>query len=339
MDQVSAKLHSMHTQISDIVKKLMKNGNCKDRVLLWMRQAVALNMDKQKMFTQKPVASDGFILNYIDLLLILCKPFIGNFEKYPNFLSKINSFYLITDDWVPKGTSLEKIEQREEQKAPLMQCIQQQDASLGDFSGITNTSIFSGGSSLMGDSQGGSKLAPPNFISDCFFLVHILISYMTQKIEKIYHKNNDDINKAIDQKNMEQLNEMIASKLCLDVHILGKGTLALYRSLFTFSNALIVCAGDRVKIQDKFFNSHFSFLENCVKPNCNPESSEPLPMDFMVLPELIFRNLNGFPKLFKNIYPEAYYCEDLDLHMQLAGSVSVIMNRRIQNPHMRIEFL
>jgi hypothetical protein len=62
-------------------------------------------------------------------------------------------------------------------------------------------------------------------------------------------------------------------------------------------------------------------------------------MDFMVLPELIFRNLNGFPKLFKNIYPEAYVCEDLDLHMQLAGSVSVIMNRRIQNPHMRIEFL
>jgi len=39
------------------------------------------------------------------------------------------------------------------------------------------------------------------------------------------------------------------------------------------------------------------------------------------------------------MYPEAYYCEDLDLHVHLAGSISVIMNRRIMNPHMRIEFL
>lgn len=98
----------------------------------------------------------------------------------------------------------------------------------------------------MDDSAPKTKLAAPNFISDCFFLVHILISYMTQKVEKIYHKNNDDINKAITEKNMEQLNEMVAQKLCLDAHVLGKGTLALYRSLFTFSHALICCAGDRV---------------------------------------------------------------------------------------------
>ena len=197
----------------------------------------------------------------------------------------------------------------------MMKCMSEQDSSLADFSGVTNTQIFAEHSSLMDESQVKSKLAPPNFISDCFFLVHILISYMTQKIEKIYHKNNEEINKAIGEKNMEQLNEMVATKLCIDCHILGKGTLALYRSLFTFSNALIVCAGDRVKPQDKFFESHFSFLENCVKPNCNASCTDPLPMDFMVLPELIFRNLNGFPKLFKNIYPEAYVCEDLDLHM------------------------
>lgn len=111
-------------------------------------------MDKQKMYTNKPVASDGFILNYIDLLLILCKPFIGNFQKYPKFLPKINSFYLVTDDWVSKGTSLEKIEQREEQKSQLMKCISEQDSSLGDFSGVTNDQIFSeGGSSLMDESQ------------------------------------------------------------------------------------------------------------------------------------------------------------------------------------------
>ena len=55
----------------------------------------------------------------------------------------------------------------------------------------------------MDESQVKSKLAPPNFIADCFFLVHILMSYMTTKVEKIYHKNNDEINKAITEKNME----------------------------------------------------------------------------------------------------------------------------------------
>lgn len=90
------------------------------------------------MFTQKPVSSDGFILSYIDLLLLLCKPFIAKFEKYPSFLGKINCFYLATDDWLSKGTKFEKIEQREEQKAKMMQCISQQDQSLGDFSGVTN---------------------------------------------------------------------------------------------------------------------------------------------------------------------------------------------------------
>jgi hypothetical protein len=62
----------------------------------------------------------------------------------------------------------------------------------------------------MDDSPVKSKLAAPNFISDCFFLVHILISYMTQKVEKIYHKNNEEINKAITEKNMEDLNEKVA---------------------------------------------------------------------------------------------------------------------------------
>jgi len=54
-------------------------------------------------------------------------------------MGKINSFYLATDDWVSKGTSLEKIEQREEQKSQMMKCMSEQDSSLADFSGVTNT--------------------------------------------------------------------------------------------------------------------------------------------------------------------------------------------------------
>ena len=69
MDALASKFFNLHTALADIIKKIMRNAECKERVLLWMRQAVSLNLDKQKMFTQSPVASEGFVLNYIDLLL------------------------------------------------------------------------------------------------------------------------------------------------------------------------------------------------------------------------------------------------------------------------------
>jgi len=61
----------------------MKNNNCKEKVLIWMRQAAFLNFDKTKYRSTTPMATDGFILNYISLLLHLCKPFTKDFSKYP----------------------------------------------------------------------------------------------------------------------------------------------------------------------------------------------------------------------------------------------------------------
>jgi len=92
----------------------MKNNNCKDRVLKWLRHAVDLNLEKVKMVANRPVASNGFILNYIDLLLQLCKPFTSNFTKYGSFLSKINCFYMMTNEYVKKGKEFEKIDNRTE---------------------------------------------------------------------------------------------------------------------------------------------------------------------------------------------------------------------------------
>jgi hypothetical protein len=36
---------------------------------------------------------------------------------------------------------------------------------------------------------------------------------------------------------------------------------------------------------------------------------------------------------------EAYYGKDIDLHIQLATNVSVILNKRIKNPHTRVEMI
>ena len=109
MDTLANKFFNLHSALADIVKKLMRDAACKDRVLLWLRQAVSLNLEKRKMFTQRPVATDGFVLNYIDLLLQLCKPFVGSFAKYGTFITKINSFYLINNEHVSKATDMEKI--------------------------------------------------------------------------------------------------------------------------------------------------------------------------------------------------------------------------------------
>lgn len=89
----------------------MKQNNCKDKLLLWMRRAVSLNSDKKKYHSFTPLASDGFILNYISTLLILCKPFVGNFNKFSNFLTKINCFYMATNDQIENAKiAFEKIE-------------------------------------------------------------------------------------------------------------------------------------------------------------------------------------------------------------------------------------
>lgn len=70
-DKLSMKFHKLHGGVADIIKKLLKSKNqkAKDRVMMWMRKSVALNLELQKTMTQAPVASQGFILNYIDLLL------------------------------------------------------------------------------------------------------------------------------------------------------------------------------------------------------------------------------------------------------------------------------
>lgn len=57
------------------------------------------------------MASTGFTFNFITTLLILCKPFTGNFTKYSNFIGKINCFYLANNDQIQNTKDkFEKIE-------------------------------------------------------------------------------------------------------------------------------------------------------------------------------------------------------------------------------------
>lgn len=63
------------------------------------------------------------------------------------------------------------------------------------------------------------------------------------------------------------------------------------------------------------------------------------PVDIAVLPTLIMQNLSVLPRMFKQMQPEAYYGKDVDLGIQMATCVSVILNKRVKNPHIRAEMI
>ena len=149
-------------------------------------------------------------------------------------------------------------------------------------------------------------MIPPNFVTECFFLLHILLSFQAKKLETFYMKNNEELNKAIGEKNYQLFDEILAKKLCMDAHVFGKNTLSLYRSLFSLTNVLIICVGERTIPTDKMFESCHAFLSKGVNPNNTQLNNRKLSADFLSLPQLIFQNLNSFPKLFKMINPESY---------------------------------
>lgn len=50
-ENVAEQFYRFHKNIFEIVAKLLKNKETKERVLKWLRAAVSLNLEKQKMFT------------------------------------------------------------------------------------------------------------------------------------------------------------------------------------------------------------------------------------------------------------------------------------------------
>ena len=194
-----------------------------------MRNAVGLNLELQKTMTQKPVASQGFVLNYIDLLLQLCRPFTGTFEKYKNFFDKINCAYLMTDTFVQSATNLDKLETSPEKLRIFTDFLEGKSQAVPKLSGITtpmNKICKPPGesSSLLGDvaTGPGDTLHPPHFITECFFLVHILISFGQKKLEQFYMRNNDDLSKAFQEKDYARFDKKMAQKIAMDAHLFGK---------------------------------------------------------------------------------------------------------------------
>jgi hypothetical protein len=63
------------------------------------------------MYSQVPVASDGFILNLTDLMLLFCKPYTSKFSDFHKHFEKINTMYILNDTYIKGASKIEKIDQ------------------------------------------------------------------------------------------------------------------------------------------------------------------------------------------------------------------------------------
>ena len=87
------------------------------------------------------------------------------------------------------------------------------------------------------------------------------------------------------------------------------------------------------------FSDIFTFMDKGIAPCRTEVPAKPLAMDFLALPRVLIQNVGNLPKFFKQINPESYFGADQDLHIQVAASLSILMQRSITNPHMRAELI
>lgn len=71
-------------------------------------------------------------------------------------------------------------------------------------------------------------------------MLHILISLVEEKLDHIYKKVIEKVNKAAGEKNIQLYEESMGQKLTMDTHIVGKNTLNNFKAFFTFSSTLVL---------------------------------------------------------------------------------------------------
>jgi len=60
-------------------------------------------------------------------------------------------------------------------------------------------------------------------------------------------------------------------------------------------------------------------------------------VDVACFPLCVLSNVSYYPKTFRQMNPEAYLGKPIDLHIQLAAAMALILNKQIRNPYVRVE--
>lgn len=99
----------------------------------------------------------------------------------------------MSDKYIAKGLDLEKLVFNKDG----LELMLNGQRTAEDCSGFTAECVVNDNSSLLGGGSSQKEEAPPNFITECFFLCHVAMSFIQEKFPKLYLKQNEEINKAI----------------------------------------------------------------------------------------------------------------------------------------------
>ena len=96
VEMLRGRIRSIVDAVYEILEFIIKHDDeGKRKVADWLYAIIELNNDKQKMLINASgLSSNGFLLNFLTLLLKFSKPFLDDFEKIPQRLGKIDAMYL-----------------------------------------------------------------------------------------------------------------------------------------------------------------------------------------------------------------------------------------------------
>ena len=81
---------------------------------------------------------------------------------------------------------------------------------------------------------------------------------MATKVEKVYEQLSKTINDAAKKKDLASFEEYMGQKMCIDAHLIGKNTLAGFRSLFTFTGTLFIV----MNTSERYLETRADFFDN-----------------------------------------------------------------------------
>jgi len=125
--------------------------------------------------------------------------------------------------------------------------------------------------------------------------------------------------------------------LCLEAAFMSKQMVTGYANLFSYTSALLmtICSGPfKPNLGALKQNNFLEFVESLKMP-CPNE----IYLDFQILPQAIFENLNEVSMLTRQLQPDFVKSKHEWLDMMVTFSIFFILNPQLSNPHIKAELV
>ena len=294
VDNVSDQFYKFYDNLQNFIKKLLKNKDTKERVMIWFRTLINLNKEYFKMRPKhQALSSKGLFFNSLALFLELWDPFTNDPSKYYEAFEKVNPYYWATDKYLSLS-HIDKIwnEQLEEVK-------------------VDDEEEF-------------------NFITECFFITHVLIKLSYKKVVYQYNDILKIAQKYIDSKDNEKIEKLLDIVYWMDVHLFDKRFKNKLFQFLSFSSIYFwyentINKEKARKIDPCSFPSRYE-IEEWVK--LNPSLSH--------IYEWFCENISKIG-MFYRIYSSSIFEHTLNFESLMLFWLFINKTKTVSNPHLRAE--